>query len=438
MEIDLAVGLLILAALLFLATIDMAFAQLSDLSLRRLSTESDDSKRPAAAEFLREILDNRSRFRFALSSAIQVLMISFSVLVTIAAIRYLESRKMVVIASLAISLAATVFFRQIVPRLITRNKPENILLWMLPMAKPLYRVASAILSPFSSSARGGKEQQRLDTSATPDAGDDSDNTDDIQALMEVGEAEGIIEEEDRELIESMLEFSETRAGEIMTPRTEIVALPVGSTVRSARDLIIEEKYSRLPVYRDSIDNIEGLIYVRDLLTAWANGKEDDSIQNFLRPVVFVPETKTASELLKSMQVNRSQMAIVIDEYGGVAGIVTIEDIVEEIVGEIEDEDISEDEIIEIVEGEDGYFDVLGATEIYKLERLLDIELDDEEYNTVAGMIISESGRVPKKGEKLSIRGIDVEILRADQKRIHLVRLKPADTEAAATDAVHDT
>ncbi|MBX3244825.1 MAG: HlyC/CorC family transporter [Acidobacteria bacterium] len=436
MEIDLAVGLLILVALLFLATIDMAFAHLSDLSLRRLSTESDESKRPAAAEFLREILDNRVRFRFALSSTIQFLMISFSVLVTIAAIRYWESRKSVVIASLVISLVATVVCRQIVPRLITRNNPENILLWLLPTVKPLYWLASAVVSPFSSSSRS-KDQQRLETSVTPDNAEAADNTEDIQALMEVGEAEGIIEVEDRELIESMLEFSETRSGEIMTPRTEIVALPAGSTVRSARDIIIEEKYSRLPVYRDSIDNIEGLIYVRDLLTAWANGKEDESIQNFLRPVVFVPETKTASELLKSMQVNRSQMAIVIDEYGGVAGVITIEDIVEEIVGEIEDEDISEEEIIEIVEDEDGYYDVLGSTEIYKLERLFDIELEDEEYNTVAGMIISESGRVPKKGEKLVILGIDVEILRADQKRIHLVRLKPAETETAAANAVQD-
>ena len=139
-----------------------------------------------------------------------------------------------------------------------------------------------------------------------------------------------------------------------------------------------------------------------------------------------------------MQVNRSQLAIVIDEYGGVAGIVTVEDIVEEIVGEIEDEDISEDEIIEIVEGENGYYDVLGSTEIFKIERLFNIDLEDDEYSTVAGMLISEAGYVPKKGEKLTVLGLDIEVLKADQKRIHLLRLKLADPEPAETKTIHTT
>ena len=160
--------------------------------------------------------------------------------------------------------------------------------------------------------------------------------------MEVGEAEGIIEGKERELIETMIEFSETRAGEIMTPRTEICALPIEATVKQARDLIIVEKYSRLPVFRENVDNIEGILYVRDLLNAWAEGKEAETIENLLRPAFFIPETKSAAELLKNMQTNHVQVAIVIDEYGGVAGLVSIEDIVEEIVGEIEDEDIEEE------------------------------------------------------------------------------------------------
>jgi putative hemolysin len=241
--------------------------------------------------------------------------------------------------------------------------------------------------------------------------------------MEVGEAEGIIEEEERELIESMVEFSDTRTGEIMTPRTEICAITLGTTVRSARDLMTEEKYSRLPVYRDSIDNIEGIIYVRDLLQAWADGKEAEPIDGMLRDAYFVPETKTASELLKSMQVNHVQLAIVIDEYGGVAGIVTLEDIVEEIVGEIEDEDTEDEEIIEIIEGEDGYWDVLGSTDIDKIERLFDIELEDDDYTTVAGMITSEAGYVPKTGDTITLRGLEAKILRADEKKVGLVRLR---------------
>ncbi|HUR98692.1 MAG TPA: CBS domain-containing protein, partial [Pyrinomonadaceae bacterium] len=210
--------------------------------------------------------------------------------------------------------------------------------------------------------------------------------------------------------------------------TEICAVAIGSTVRQARDLMTEEKYSRLPVYRESIDNVEGVIYVRDLLQAWADGKEHESIDGMLRDAYFVPETKTASELLKSMQGNHVQIAIVIDEYGGVAGIVTVEDIIEEIVGEIEDEDSEEEEIIEIIEGEDGYWDVLGSTDIDKIERLFDIELEDDDYTTVAGMITSEAGYVPKMGDVLTLRGLEARILRADEKKVGLVRLRKFDGE----------
>jgi CBS domain containing-hemolysin-like protein len=141
----------------------------------------------------------------------------------------------------------------------------------------------------------------------------------------------------------------------------------------------------------------------------------------------VPETKPANELLKAMQQNHVQIAIVIDEYGGVAGVVTIEDIIEEIVGEIEDEDIEEEEIIEIVEGGNGYFDVLGSTDIDKIERLFDIEFDDDDFTTVAGFVTSEAGYVPRAGEKLDIRGLEIEILRGDEKKLNLIRIRRNET-----------
>jgi putative hemolysin len=241
--------------------------------------------------------------------------------------------------------------------------------------------------------------------------------------MEVGEAEGIIEESEREMIETMVELSDTRAGEIMTPRTEICALPITATMRDARDLINDQKYSRIPVYRDSIDNIEGILYVRDLLQTLSEDTENRPVAGMLREAYFVPETKPANELLKSMQQNHVQLAIVIDEYGGVAGVVSIEDILEEIVGEIEDEDIEEEEIIEIVEGDEGYWDVLGSTDIDKIERLFDIEFDDDDFTTVAGFVTSEAGYVPHTGDKLNIRGLEIEVLRGDEKKLNLLRLR---------------
>jgi putative hemolysin len=429
MEIEILLAVVILIAMIFLATVDLAFSHLSDVGLRRLASESEDSQNAKTALFLREIQEYRPRFRLALSSSIQILLVSFAVITTLIGMRLDLSQTGLVLFALGTALVATVVFRQILPRLIIRNNPEKKFLFLLPIVRPLYRLVYAVTSPFSAKPKS-KEQQKLESTVAPDAADDKDddNDEDFQALMEVGEAEGIIEEKERELIESMVEFSETRAGEIMTPRTEICAVAVGSTVRQARDLMTGEKYSRLPVYRGSIDNVEGVIYVRDLLQAWVDGKEDEVIDGMLRDAYFVPETKTASELLKSMQVNHVQIAIVIDEYGGVAGIVTVEDIIEEIVGEIEDEDSEEEEIIEIIEGEEGYWDVLGSTDIDKIERLFDVELEDDDYTTVAGMITSEAGYVPKMGEILTLRGLEARILRADEKKVGLVRLRKFDAE----------
>lgn len=432
MEIEIAVGVLLLVALVFLATVDMAFSLLSDIALRRLAAEAEETEKHGAAVFLRQVLENRPQFRFTLSTLIQLLLIGFSVLATISVLGFTQERYKVVLYALAIGLVTTVLFRQIFPRMIVRKSPEQVVLLLTPVVKPFYSVVSAIVSPFGMFIRTPRDGGKLESTSTPDSAEEKneDYADDIHALMEVGEAEGLIEEKDRELIESMVEFSDTRAGEIMTPRTEIVAVPFEATVRAARDIIVEQKYSRLPVYRDSIDNIEGVIYVRDLLQAWALGKEDQPIQELLRPAHFVPETKTASELLKDMQQNHVQIATVIDEYGGVAGIVTVEDIVEEIVGEIEDEDIEDEEIIEIIEGEDGYWDVLGSTDIDKIERLFEVEIEDEDFSTIAGMVTSEAGYVPKIGERLTMFGLDVEVLKADEKRIHLVRIRPAEVGTA--------
>jgi putative hemolysin len=312
---------------------------------------------------------------------------------------------------------------------------------MLPFVRPFYGFLAFVADPFGTVRR---EKVALETSVIPNqveepADDNDDNNEDLHTLMEAGAAEGILEEEQRELIETIVDFGDTLANEIMTPRTEIEALPLDSTVREVSNSIIESKYSRLPVYRDQIDNVEGMIYVRDLLQFWADGKENENIEHLeglLRPVNFVPETKSVAELLKEMQTARIQMAIVVDEYGGVAGLVTVEDILEELVGEIEDEDTEQEEIVEIIEGEDGYYDVLGSTEIDKIERLFDLEFEDDDFTTIAGLVISESGYVPKAGERLDLRELEIEILQADEKRINLLRLRrlnsPSDEDEAPT------
>ena len=438
MEYEIAVAVLILLAILFLATIDMAFSQLSDVSLRRLTSDTIENAR-VNTPFMREILGDRPRFRFALSATIQILLIVFSVLVVIIVYNFYQTKFELIVISLPVTLVLSGVFRQFLPRFFTWRNPENTLIFLLRFVRPFYRLMALIADPFQLFLRD-KEQQKLETTIVPISPAIAeeireDNAEDKQALIEMGEAEGILEEKDRELMETMFEFNETKAGEIMTPRTEIVAVSVDSTVKAVRDLIIEEKVSRLPVYRESIDNIEGVIYVRDLLNIWSEDSQMETIEQILRPAFFVPETKSAAELLKNMQTNRVQIAIVVDEYGGVAGLITIEDIVEEIVGEIEDEDEKE-EIVEIVEGADkSFYDVLGSTEIGKIERIFDLEIEDDDFTTIAGLVTTEAGYVPKTGEVLEIRGLNIEILQADEKKISLLRLRPPVIEDAPPEEV---
>jgi magnesium and cobalt exporter, CNNM family len=424
MEIAIAVSLLLLLALTFLASVDMAFGQLSDVGLRRLAAETEEHPNARYAPLLREILENRSRFSFTISAAIQILLVAFTVLVTFISLRWFSASTLGLIASLAFGLFLAGLFRQFIPRLISLRNPEGKLLKMLPVLRPFYRIIAFAAEPWHRSFDRLRAQEEREEGNTEAEGDD--NGDDIEALIDVGEAEGIIEEEERELIQSAIEFGDTTVGEIMTPRTEIVALPKSATVREARNMIIDSRHSRLPVYREQIDNVEGIIYVRDLLPSLSLGKADTPFAQFIRPVFFVPETKPVAKLLREMQKAHQYLAMVVDEYGGVAGLVTVEDILEEIVGEIEDEDISGEEPEEIVPVGEGVYQVLGGTEIGKIERLFDMEIEADDFTTIAGLVIAQKGSVPHPGERVSFRGLEVEVIEADEKRIACLRVRRAE------------
>ncbi|HUQ32082.1 MAG TPA: hemolysin family protein [Pyrinomonadaceae bacterium] len=426
MGIEIGITCLLLVGLTFLATVDMAFGQLSDVGLRLLISEADESP-SAAAAFLKEIQEDRPRFRFTIGAAIQIQLVAVSVLVTSILLRWFQGLGLLVVALVAGLLLAGIF-RQLIPRLISLRNPEKTLLTLLPGVKPFYRMLTFIADPLHRRAKRLRREREL--AEVNEEEEEADNGDDIQALIDVGAEEGILEVEEGQLIHSIIEFGDTRVNEVMTPRTEIVAIPITATIAEARDRIIESKYSRLPVYRNQIDNVEGIIYMRDLLQCWPEGKENEKISSFLRLVYFVPETKQVAELLEEMQKAHVQLAMVIDEYGGVAGLVTVEDILEEIVGEIEDEDIVKEEIIEIVESDDGYFDVLGSTEIGKIERIFNMEIEDDDFTTIAGLVTSESGYVPRAGERLTFRGLDVEVLEADDRRINRLRLRRAEESKA--------
>lgn len=429
MQIELAISLFLLLALTFLASVDMAFGQLSDVGLRRLATEAEEHPTARYTPFLKEILENRPRFSFTLSAAIQILLVVFSVLVTYISLQWFSANSLALFISLSSGLVLAGIFRQFIPRMISLRNPEGKLLRLLPVLRPFYRLLAFAAEPWHRSFDRLRQQEELEEST--DAEEDEDDGDDIQAFIDVGEAEGIIEEEERELIHSVFQFGDKLVGEVMTPRTAIVALPNTATAREACDVILETKHSRLPVFRDQIDNVEGLIYVRDLLNCWTDNKADAPIASLVRPVYFIPETKPLARLLEEMQKAHVYLAMVIDEYGGIAGLVTVEDILEEIVGEIEDEDISGEELEEIVATGDDAYAVLGSTEIGKIERLFDMEIEADDFTTIAGLVIAQKGSVPLQGERMTFRGLEVEVLEADEKRIGRIGLKRAEEGEAA-------
>lgn len=428
MEIEIAISLILLLVLTFLASVDMAFGQLSDIGLRRLVAEAEEQPNARNAPFLKEILENRSRFSFTLSAAIQILLVIFTVLVTFISLHWFSNNGLGLFISLALGLVLAGIFRQFIPRLISLRNPEEKFLSLLPWVRPFYRVLAFTAEPWHRSFDRWRKHEEIEDPNNEE--EDDDNEDDIEALIDVGEAEGIIEEEERELIHSAIEFGDTRVGEVMTPRTEIAALAKDATVRDARTLIIESRHSRLPVYRDQIDNIEGIIYLRDLLPSLSMGKADAPIAPFMRPYYAVPETKPVDELLREMQKAHVYMAIVIDEYGGVAGLITVEDILEEIVGEIEDEDISGEEQKEITPAGDGAFEVSGGVEIGKIERLFGMEIIADDFVTIAGFVIAQKGSVPRQGERLHVRGLEIEVIDADEKRISRLKLSRANETLA--------
>ena len=246
---------------------------------------------------------------------------------------------------------------------------------------------------------------------------------DIKSIVNVGVEQNVLEEQERELIHSIIEFGDTIVREVMTPRTEMVAVPVSGSPRRALDLVIAEGYSKLPVYEETIDNVIGVVHDRELLIALANGTiATTSLRSLMRPVTHVPENKRISELLREMQRGKYSLAIVLDEYGGTAGLVTMEDLLEEIVGEIRDEhDEGEEEPIVRVSDTESIVD--AGSNIEDVNAALGIALPHEEFETIGGYTVGLFGRLPREGEEVDAgEGVHLRVERTRGRRILSVRV----------------
>jgi putative hemolysin len=246
----------------------------------------------------------------------------------------------------------------------------------------------------------------------------------IEALVDAAEQEGILEPGEAQMIEQVVEFSDKRVLEFMTPRPEVVAIPASATVAQLRTLLIDTKFSRIPVYEESLDDITGIAFARDLLQVPESEAANRTVRELARPAFFVPETKHGSDLLKEMQHRNQQMAIVVDEHGSVAGIVTVEDLVEEIIGEIGEEDRipSPDAVRE----PDGSLILRGSVSVGKVQELFGVEWDvkeEESATTIAGLLNQVAGRVPAAGEQLQYGGLRFEILEANQRKVLRLRAR---------------
>ena len=397
----------------FLGSVQAAFSTLMRLSLRLMAERGGRSDR------LGRFLDDPLQ----LFIPIRILIGLCTVLAGVLIARLSTVDDAASVATFFVSLVAfVVVCEHLLPMVVARRDPEEVLDVLLRAFDPLARVMRPITRMLIDLAGAGPERET--GSGEADATVKTAAVDEPQ-----GEESAISEEEGRELLQSIVDFTETIVREVMTPRPDIIAIQADATLTDLRNLFREEQYSRIPVYRKDFDNILGIVFVKDLV-ALPPGAEPP-LTTLMRSAYMVPESKRVSDLLKEMQRRQAQMAIVVDEYGGTAGLVTVEDLLEEIVGEIRDEYDVESETV--TEEGGGVFVFSGKVSVDEVRDRLGVEIEREGFETVGGYLLSYLGRMPYVGETFEVDDLAVEVLEVERRRITKVRARrragaPAPTE----------
>jgi CBS domain containing-hemolysin-like protein len=331
-------------------------------------------------------------------------------------------------AALAIVLTAVAIADQLIPFLLVarHDEPEVILEHWMPVVRRLVYLALPLTFLILISTTMSRLLESAEQEPEPPTAQEN-----LQEFIEVGRQDGLIEKGEAELVQSVVEFGDKLVREAMTPRTEIAAIDVNAPLEDLRKLFREKRLTRYPVYNGQLDRIEGIVNVRDLMELPPEEQTRISIRSLVRPVPFVPETRHIKDLMKELQKSTIQMAIVIDEYGSVAGLVTIEDMLEQIVGEIKDE--FEPHAQDIVKEAENSYLVSGHTDLAQIGEELHVPMNAPGYSTVAGLVLAHLGHVPVPGEKVHENGVTIEVLEANKRTVLKVRvtLTPQDTQAAA-------
>jgi putative hemolysin len=410
---ELLISSLFVILLALLSIVDVAFSSVSKISLRRLL----DGPKVKLVNELVALLEIRNEVLVSIQVSVQLLLVAGAVFLFAAfgrrGVPYFEGMSGTILLMFAIIL----IFRQLLPRVIAARNPEMVLIQLFS----LFRVIQVIMRPFSRLITLTLNYfHRWEEDMEP-AKDEETSEEEIQAFIDAGQEEGILEVDEGEMIQSIVQFGDKVAREVMTPRTQIVAIDIDSPVEKLVQLIISRRHSRIPVFNDNIDNIEGFIHERDLLRIWQRGETLDNLRSLLTPVYFVPETKPVGDLLNEMKERGEQLILVVDEYGGISGLITMEDLVEEILGEIHDTDSTGEKVIE---ESPGVYIVPGSLDLSSLNETLGTPfVENSECTTAAGAVVELFGKLPSSGEKIEHRGISAEVLDADRRKVYRLRIR---------------
>jgi CBS domain containing-hemolysin-like protein len=397
--------LLLTAASVGLASVEAAFYLTKRRRLGHLALQNP------RADLVNRYLEDPPALLMPVHMGTYTAHVGMTVLITSMLLDHLQ--RWAILVAFGAMVGYLLLFRLTVPYALVRRSPERSLLVLLP----IFHLYAQALAPLVRALR-----QRA--KGEPAEGDEPAGA---PAVPEVPPPPALDEDEAR-LSESLARFSETHVREVMTPRPDIVAITASARVAELRRLMRESKYSRIPVFGENLDDIVGVVSVRDLVEF--EGDEAEPVQSLMRPPFLVPETRKIAELLKDLQAQRTTFAIVIDEYGGTAGLVSVEDIVEELVGEIKDEYDVETEPIAVEA--DGSVLVAGRVNVDRLEQALETSLSENgEVGTVGGLVAAVFGRIPRAGERIDYRGFSLEIVDAERKRVNRVRFRRRAAEVEA-------
>ncbi|MBI4320759.1 MAG: HlyC/CorC family transporter [Chloroflexi bacterium] len=419
-----------LIAILIIINAFFAASEIAIVSVRktRIRQLAEDGRNPSAWALLR-LSDNPGRFLATIQVGVTLAGFFASAVGAVSAVGLLqevlsaiplvaEASGLLALAIVTILVAfATLIFGELVPKNLAVTYAERI---AIAVARPIDWFASAmtpvvLLLTFTTNSilrlLGSTEKAQI-----PEVTEDE-----IRSLVDAGEQEGIVEPIERKMIQGVFDFADTLVREVMVPRVDIVALPKDATPGAALDVFLSAGYSRVPIFDGSLDNIIGILFAKDLLKHYGGFVSITTIVELARPASFVPETKKVSELFSELQHSRVHMAVVVDEYGGTAGIVTLEDLLEEIVGEIHDEYETVEKHLEITNR--GEVIASGKTSLDELNEALKLRLEGRgEYETLGGLIYAHLGRIPSPGDTVVIDGLFVTILSVWGRRIRQVRI----------------